>query len=154
MRPLDDAPGPDELLPDLLAGTRDRTDRAEVTDALDAIDGALRNNIRPLTGAAAMKDVVVIDFPTIMDGHVVRWYADEHAANHHDPIISASREAVQIHEPGPLATELLPQAEQVGRQVYVYYREGGRGEKTWAPILTHRARLFGDVELIQPKDRA
>jgi hypothetical protein len=54
MRPLDDAPGPDELLPDLLADTRARTDRAEVTDALDAIDGALTNNIRPLTGAAAM----------------------------------------------------------------------------------------------------
>jgi hypothetical protein len=47
MRPLDDALGPDELLPDLLAGTR---------DALDAIDGALTNNIRPLTGAAAMSE--------------------------------------------------------------------------------------------------
>jgi hypothetical protein len=56
MRPLDDAPGPDELLPDLLADTRARTDRAEVTDALDAIDGALTNNIRPLTGAAAMNE--------------------------------------------------------------------------------------------------
>jgi hypothetical protein len=56
MRPLDDAPNTDELLPDLLAGTRDRTERAEVTDALDAIDGALTNNIRPLTGAAAMSD--------------------------------------------------------------------------------------------------
>jgi hypothetical protein len=54
MRPLDDAPGPDELLPDLLAGQRDRTGRAEVTDALNAIDGALTDNIRPLTGAAAM----------------------------------------------------------------------------------------------------
>src|SRR5690242_11295777 len=48
MRPLDDAPGPDELLPDLLADTRARTDRAKVTDALDAIDGALNDNIRPL----------------------------------------------------------------------------------------------------------
>jgi hypothetical protein len=52
MRPLDDAPGPDELLPDLLADTRARTDRAEVTDALDAIDGALTNNIRPVKGSA------------------------------------------------------------------------------------------------------
>jgi hypothetical protein len=54
MRPLDDAPNTGELLPDLLADTRARTDRAEVTDALDAIDGALTNNIRPLTGAAAV----------------------------------------------------------------------------------------------------
>jgi hypothetical protein len=50
MRPLDDAPDTGELLPDLLAGTRDRTDRAKVTDALDAIDGALTNNIRPVYG--------------------------------------------------------------------------------------------------------
>jgi hypothetical protein len=51
MRPRDDAPTPDEFLPDLLADTRARTDRAKVADALDAIDGALTNNIRPLTGA-------------------------------------------------------------------------------------------------------
>jgi hypothetical protein len=54
MRPLDDAPNTGELLPDLLADTRARTERAEVTDARDAIDGALTDNIRPLTGDAAM----------------------------------------------------------------------------------------------------
>jgi hypothetical protein len=57
MRPLDDAPNTDELLPDLLADTRARTGRAEVTDTLDAIDGALTNNIRPLTGAAMKEDL-------------------------------------------------------------------------------------------------
>jgi hypothetical protein len=51
MRPRDEGTGPDELLPGLLAGTRARTDRAEVTDALDAIDGALTNNIRPVKGS-------------------------------------------------------------------------------------------------------
>jgi hypothetical protein len=73
MRPRDDAPTPDELLPDLLAGTRDRTDRAEVTDALDAIDGALTNNIRPLTGAAAMTAEDYMRRPCSMYGESLDW---------------------------------------------------------------------------------
>jgi hypothetical protein len=124
-----------------------------VTDALDAIDGALTDNIRPLTGAAAMSDVVIIDFPTIMDGHVVRWYADEWAANQSEPVISASRERVQVHRASPLARMLREQADEVHRQIREYYDKRSQ-VKTWAPILTHRARLFGDVELIPPKDRA
>jgi hypothetical protein len=51
MRPLDDAPNTDELLPELLADNLARTGRAEVTDALDAIDGALNRNIRPVKGS-------------------------------------------------------------------------------------------------------
>jgi hypothetical protein len=66
MRPLDDAPGPEELLPDLLADTRARTERAKVTDALDAIDGALTNNIRPLTGAA-MSDKMLGHYSDALD---------------------------------------------------------------------------------------
>jgi hypothetical protein len=67
MRPLDDAPDTAELLPDLLAGKLARTDRAKVTDALDAIDGALTDNIRPLTGAAAMSDKMLGHYSDALD---------------------------------------------------------------------------------------
>lgn len=94
------------------------------------------------------KKPVVVDFPTIMDGYVVRWYADEDAANHHQEIINASRNGVTTVTPGRAADALTGEALQVHDLIHQWYAAGGRGEKTWAHVLTHRALLFRDVEPI------
>lgn len=40
---------------------------------------------------------VSIAFPTIMDGTVIRWYANLDAAEHGDPVASASRNRVEVY---------------------------------------------------------
>lgn len=42
-------------------------------------------------------DFVSLAFPTVMDGTVVRWYASLDAAEHHDPVASASRNKVEFY---------------------------------------------------------
>jgi hypothetical protein len=96
---------------------------------------------------------VVVDFPTIMDGYVVRWYATEHDANHHDPIISASRNGVVKHAPGEAADALVSVAMEVHGLIASWYDQhpaarGAGSEKPWAHVLTHRAYMFRDVEPI------
>jgi hypothetical protein len=46
----------------------------------------------PMSGAP-----VVMVFPTIMDGTVVRWYRTVAAAENHRPVLSASRNGVMVH---------------------------------------------------------
>ncbi|HEX3002856.1 MAG TPA: hypothetical protein VHO27_01485 [Angustibacter sp.] len=94
---------------------------------------------------------IVCDFPTIMDGYVVRWYSSEHDANKGRVIVSASRNAAIVHEPGPAADALMPEAERVHALISDWYGPWGRPashEKPWQDVLTHTKRLFGDVEPI------
>ena len=41
--------------------------------------------------------MIVISYPTVMDGTVLRWYRDETAAEHGIEAMSASRNGVQVH---------------------------------------------------------
>jgi hypothetical protein len=98
-------------------------------------------------------EYVVVDFPTIMDGYVVRWYAAEHDANHGDPIISASRNGVVKHTPGVAADALEALAMEVHDLIASWYGRhpagcGAGSEKPWQHVLTHRASMFRDVEPI------
>lgn len=101
-------------------------------------------------------EYVVCDFPTIMDGWVVRWFANEAAANNGRPIISASRNGVVKHTPGPDADQLEAVAMDVHDRIARWYGPFGlpdhRATRPWSSVLTHVAHMFQDVEPIA-KDR-
>jgi len=57
-----------------------------------------------------MSELVVIYFPTIMDGPVLRWYADIEAAEAGDEMGSASRNRVstdRLDLPGAVAMQMV-----------------------------------------------
>jgi len=93
--------------------------------------------------------IVVVEYPTIMDGWVVRWYRDEEQANHGDELISASRNGVVRLASSPLAMELEPIALEVYVKIKGHYRGFGEGEHPWADVLTHVHHMFRDVEPIR-----
>lgn len=55
-------------------------------------------------------DFVSIAYPTVLDGTVVRWYASLDAADHHDPVATASRHGVEF-----LRDEVHPRIQDAAR---------------------------------------
>jgi uncharacterized protein (UPF0371 family) len=89
---------------------------------------------------------VVIEYPTIMDGIVVRWFASVKNGRGYEQIISASRNGVTKHIPGPAADMLETVAMEVHDQIHQrYYGSSMEDERPWAHLLTHRDSSFGSV---------
>ncbi len=96
---------------------------------------------------------VVVGFPTVMDGWIVRWYATEDAANHGEQVISASRSGVTVHQDGALAESLRRDAEHVAGLIGDFYSDPfglpkPHEPKPWEHYLTHVKPRFRDVEPI------
>jgi hypothetical protein len=79
--------------------------------------------------------VIVIDFPTMMDGTVVRWYHSVGAAKASESIISASRNAV-------IATgEITPEVFSAAWAIHERLKADPCA--TVADVTTHRKSLLG-----------
>lgn len=92
--------------------------------------------------------MIVTETPTIMDGRVVRWFRDEHDEKTGEPLVSASRNGVQI------AQEMLTGADEaaVASAFDVHRRlvngpDRGHGADL-TDVITHRRRgLFASSGL-------
>lgn len=91
-------------------------------------------------------DWIVIAYPTIMDGLVLRWYASEEAAHASRPHISASRNAVEVYVLGELVETARPEADAAHRRLKASYE--GNYKRVQA-TATHRWSLpFGHGDLL------
>jgi hypothetical protein len=84
---------------------------------------------------------IVVAFPTVMDGLVLRWYRTEDAWKRSTEVISASRNGVSIHCEylHQVPAGWLEDAQQAHR-----WLESGRVEQARQGIATHRpTRLIG-----------
>lgn len=102
-----------------------------------------------------MSDLVVTATPTIMDGYVVRWYADVNAAETGHEMMSASRNGVRIrcyfHEV-PIAA--LADATRVYEKLHAAdLRPFGRdrsADEAARALATHHRRGFGRHGQLEP----
>ena len=97
----------------------------------------------PALGQSPRLAYVVTVSPTIMDGLVVRWHRTLDDAEHARPIISASRNAVVIHEKGlppAVLAEVMPLAERAGHDLGMGRPEAVRGLANY-----ERRGLFGPL---------
>lgn len=85
----------------------------------------------------AVADPVVLVFPTIMDGTVVRWYRDVDAAKYGQEIASASRNGVGVN--------MAPR--EVAIAAYDAHESLRRGEDV-SHLETHRRGRFPSGELV------
>ena len=90
---------------------------------------------------------VVIRFPSIMDGAVLRWYFSVEEAEKGDDVCSASRNGVWERADETCPLEWVEQAHKVHD---LLQRE--RNDADTSAWETHTERLFGPVEPIH-KDR-
>lgn len=91
-----------------------------------------------------MADPVVMVFPTIMDGTVVRWYRDEAAARYGHEMASASRTGVGVnHAPREVALAAYD----------VHDRLVANRNVNLAELETHRRPGFRTDDLV-PVDRS
>ena len=79
--------------------------------------------------------MIVIRFPTIMDGPVVRWYMSMSAAHNGTDVISASRNRVYAH--GDITPELFNAAWEI------HQRLKADDKAPTADVVTHTKGLFG-----------
>jgi hypothetical protein len=89
---------------------------------------------------------VVVDFSTIVDGYVVRWYASEDDANARHMIISASRNGVFVDRPHALTEQMEADAYDAHDLIADWYRRGGHDHKAWKKYVTHHRPFLGNVE--------
>lgn len=86
--------------------------------------------------------MIVTTTPTIMDGQVLRWYTNEIAEEAHRPLLSASRNGVQVH------AEHLHQVEHLLDDARRAHERLARGEDV-TDMATHHTRMFRPIEPIQ-----
>lgn len=91
-------------------------------------------------------DWIIIAYPTVMDGLVLRWYASEEAARASLAHLSASRNAVEVYIEGELAEAARPEAERA----YALLRtRTGMNLDEARQLATHRwSDIFAHGELI------
>lgn len=83
-----------------------------------------------------MSAYVVVSYPTVMDGTVIRWYRSDQAAIAGESIISASRNGVMSH--GALITPDVFEAAWVVHERLKLDRRADLRD-----VVTHTKSLFG-----------
>lgn len=93
---------------------------------------------------------IVTVTPTIMSGTVIRWFRSEAAADKCEPVVSASRECVQIHDPRSFSLAerdaVLPVADECRRLLVLDKRDPVKAR------ATHESPLFGDLRPVAKGD--
>lgn len=90
-----------------------------------------------------MSDPVIIVFPTIMDGTVVRWYLSESAAENGREVLSASCNGVMVN--GYL-TDIPPAWLNTARSTYETLKRNDRADVSH--LATHQKSLGGRIWLV------
>lgn len=88
-----------------------------------------------------MNDPVIIVYPTIMDGPVVRWYLNEAAAEYGSDVLSASRSGVMVN--GYLTA--IP-TEWVDAARSAYEAMSGDRRVDMYALATHRKSLRNEIK--------
>lgn len=84
---------------------------------------------------------IIIASPTIMNGLVLRWYANEEQAIRVEPHVSASRNRVLIHCDCELSQDAVPEAEHAHQLLSAAYERNYERVKVMA---THDHPMFSD----------
>lgn len=92
-----------------------------------------------------MADLICVPFPTIMDGLVLRWYADHTGFADRAELASASRNKVSVYVP---VDELPPGVLDAANEAYALLADGERRDEAQRRFATHRPARFLSDELV------
>ncbi len=89
--------------------------------------------------------MIVTTTPTIMDGHVLRWYPNETTERSERPLLGVSRNGISVH------ATYLHQVEHLLDDAREAHRRLAAGQDV-TDLATHRSRMFGAAEPIPSTD--
>ena len=99
-----------------------------------------------------MTDPVITVTPTVMDGAVVRWYRSLHAAQHHRPTLSASRDGVTVH--ARFLTDIPDQWIDAAKRAHRTLADVHGADLDYLATHRHRGVLNGPLEPVSLSEGA